>query len=140
MRVAPWFEVENAYPTDASLERLEELFEEITPADAARFMLYDFKEIVDGMWAAKAWWEAWPDGDLKVMGSDARKLCFATGGWSGAEDFIEVVLKCFYINGTMHMLWKRGGYYEFEVPAHWAESTIASPATRPSTPSTEQPK
>jgi hypothetical protein len=62
---------------------------------------------------------------MQVIISDAKddysdrplkRVEYITGGWSGAEDLIEVMLSQFWINHR-HSLWKRGGYYVFEVPA-----------------------
>lgn len=51
------------------------------------------------------------------IGQKVKKLCLATGGWSGNEDIITALQD----NKTHFwlMYWtlsKRGGYYEFEVP------------------------
>jgi hypothetical protein len=46
-----------------------------------------------------------------------KRVEYITGGWSGAEDhLIGAMLNQFWIK-HYHSLWKRRGYFVFEVPA-----------------------
>ncbi len=49
------------------------------------------------------------------LGSPVKHICFSTGGWSGAEDFIEAVVGNLAIRALHYVEWKRGGHYVFEV-------------------------
>lgn len=65
----------------------------------------------------------------------ALHVRFSTGGWSGAESLIN------FIEGRpdteyFMMSWRRGGHYEFEIPAHLI--AVATPCAQPSAPSQEQ--
>lgn len=42
-------------------------------------------------------------------------VAFHTGGWSGAEDLIDAMLRNFWIN-HLHTKWERGGHFYFELP------------------------
>ena len=48
------------------------------------------------------------------------RVRFATGGWSGAEELIEVVLAHFWMR-HFHVEWQRGGLYIFHVPKRYFE-------------------
>lgn len=47
--------------------------------------------------------------------SNVKKIEFSTGGWSGAEDLISILLKKIYIQ-MFYAAWQRGGHFTFEVP------------------------
>lgn len=119
-RQCEWFECDDGYPTEESLARLRSWLKDATPKQAAAFMLHDFVPITEQISCCRAWWVDLPKGEMiSMFGGGSKQLRFATGGWSGAEDFIEVVLTCFCVNAIMYSIWRRGGYYEFEVPTNW---------------------
>lgn len=119
-RVCDWFECDGeGYPEDDSLQKLMAF--DMTPQQAARFVVYDFPEICEQIsccHCAVSDAEDW-DGKPKKM------VRFTTGGWSGAEDLIGAMLGHFWIK-HLHFRWERGGLFEFEVPNH----LLAAPTPR----------
>lgn len=63
--------------------------------------------------------DEWTDEPVKI-------IRFITGGWSGAEDLIGVMLGHFWIK-HFHKEWKRGGLFVFEVPERFYAARPASP-------------
>jgi len=105
-RVCIWFECDDeGYPKDSSLERMRAAGLTLEQADA--FLLHDFPAICEGIACCSYSAE-------DVDGS--KRITFATGGWSGAEDLIDAMLNQFWIK-YRHIEWKRGGLFVFEVPA-----------------------
>ncbi len=95
--------LDNEYPTREQLQSLLDF--EGTPAE--------FIEHINDMW--------WADGFTVKNGRDnfrkSVKRCYlSTWGWSGNEDIISVLDQTWF-----WMMWwrvsRRGGHYEFEVPA-----------------------
>ena len=104
-----WFECDDGYPTDESLERLEKC--EFTPATARAFLTDDLPAIAGQIAYMQVWTEdARDDFDKPVV-----RVSYATGGWSGAEDLIDAMLSHFWIR-YYHTMWKRGGLFVFELP------------------------
>ncbi len=108
-RVAEWFECEEGYPTDASIERLAGANFDMHDADA--FLRNDLPAIAEGiacLSVSSQPGEGWRGPVLALE--------FHTGGWSGAEDLIDAMLKNFWIN-HLHTKWERGGHFYFELSA-----------------------
>lgn len=53
--------------------------------------------------------------DVVVDGEPTTRIYFSTGGWSGAEELIGVVLSHFWMR-HLYVQWRRGGHYVFEIP------------------------
>ena len=50
-----------------------------------------------------------------VLGKPVKTVEFHTGGWSGAEEFLDILLGKFWV-AHLHTRWDRGGRYVFEIP------------------------
>jgi hypothetical protein len=108
------YEAAEGYPTDAWIERFEGLpLTTIDPKQAADFLVNRLPEIAKTISCMQVRIE-----DAKDDYSDKpmKRVEYITGGWSGAEMLIGAMLKQFWIS-HYHSLWKRGGYFVFEVPA-----------------------
>lgn len=129
-RVAEWFEIDDdGYPKEESLTRLRDLLSLKDDSAAAvtngvRFMLYDFPVIVEEIGYGRAWEPDKPVTRHPITGEGGKIIAFATGGWSGQETLIGVMLESTIIQ-MMHSVWLRGGYYEFEVNGRWLDKIEA---------------
>ncbi len=110
--VTDWFECEDGYPTDESIERL--IKANLSRNDAARFLIEELPEIAKSIPYLSVEIQEGVDETFKN-----RKIFvveFHTLGWSGAEDLIGAMLRNFFIE-SFSASWKRGGHYYFKVPA-----------------------
>jgi hypothetical protein len=108
------YEASEGYPTDAWIERFSGLpLTTITPVQAADFLVNRLPEIAKTISCMQVHVEN-GHSDFKV--EPIKRVEYITGGWSGAEMLIGAMLGQFWIR-HYHSLWKRGGYFEFEVPA-----------------------
>lgn len=108
--VISWFEVdEDGYPTDDSLKRLGSV--NFEPPYAAQFLYEEFEQIVNQIPCASIWFVEGKD----ILDHPNTLIHFTTGGWSGAESLIGVLLSNFWIK-HYHCMWKRGGLYVFDIP------------------------
>lgn len=108
-------ECEDGYPTDDGLVALRN--HAFDPCDAARFLVYDFPDICKAISCCRA---IVTDARSDIMGDPAKRIEFSTGGWSGAEELIGIMLNHFWIRHH-HVKWERGGHYEFEVLDHFLD-------------------
>lgn len=99
----------DGYPTDDSMARFKAF--EWTGRAADFFLVHEFPDLMSNITFARIETEDTVDGFNK----DICRIIFATGGWSGCEEIIGTMLSQFWIKHR-HTVWKRGGYYEFEVP------------------------
>lgn len=104
-----WFECEEGYPTDESIERLEK--HEFDLGGAKEFLTVDLPEIAKGISCLSVDTEETADD----WGKPVTRIRYVTGGWSGAEDLIHAMLGHFLIK-YHHVMWQRGGLFVFEVP------------------------
>lgn len=112
------YDSEEGYPSDAWIDRFNTMPSfGIKPAQAADFLINRLPDIAKTISCMQVRVE-----DAKDDYSDRplKRVEYITGGWSGAEDLIEAMLCQFWIK-HYHSLWKRGGYFVFEVP----ESALA---------------
>lgn len=108
------YESEEGYPAESWIEKFDTLdFTAVTPKQAADFLVNRLPAIAKTISC------------MRVIISDAKdeyaerplkRIEYITGGWSGAEDLIHSMLRQFWIK-HYHTLWKRGGYFVFDVPA-----------------------
>lgn len=108
------YESEEGYPSEAWIDAFNTLPKQaIKPAEAADFLVNRLPDIAKTISCMQVCVE-----DAKDDYRDApmKRIEYITGGWSGAEDLIQAMLRQFWI-GHYHSLWKRGGYFVFEVPA-----------------------
>lgn len=121
-RIAEWFECDaDGYPEEESLERLRALGTSplgMEMWEAARFLVFDFPEISNQIACCRV--EVRDDESEPV-----KRIEFVTGGWSGAEELIGVMLKHFWVS-HMHDRWERGGLFTFEVPLLWLTDDFAT--------------
>ena len=113
-RPIEWFECEDGYPMDDSIERLQEHVSDMGrfgPREAADFMVRQLPIICNQISAMTLSVE---DGKTD-FGDPAWMIEYHTGGWSGAEDLIAAMQSSFWIQ-QMHTKWTRGGHFDFEVP------------------------
>ena len=61
---------------------------------------------------------------VTILGKPAKHIKFSTGGWSGAEELIDIMLKKFWVK-YYHDSWKRGGHYEFHVQGSMLEGSAS---------------
>ena len=61
------------------------------------------------------------------LGSPVEFIEFHTGGWSGAEDLMSVMLGQTWI-AHFHTKWTKGGHFYFEVPSKLAGIAAPAPA------------
>jgi hypothetical protein len=107
------YESAEGYPTDEWIDRFNALpATTITPAQAADFLVNRLPEIAKTISCMQIRVED-ATTDFKV--EPVKRVEYITGGWSGAEMLIGAMLRQFWI-GHYHSLWKRGGYFVFEVP------------------------
>lgn len=107
-RVATWFECDDGYPTDESIERLSK--SALGWREAESFLLDDLPEIKNGISCMSVDIE-----DAERHGRPVKRITYVTGGWSGAEELMGAMLD----NMTIKLLqtkWERGGLFEFEIP------------------------
>jgi hypothetical protein len=109
-KVIDWFVVdEDGYPEDDSLARLATV--NFEPPYAAQFLYEEFETIVGQIPCASIWFVEGKD----ILDHPNTLIHFTTGGWSGAEALIRVLLSNFWIK-HYHCSWKRGGLYVFDIP------------------------
>ena len=116
-------ECEEGYPTDEGLAALRN--RAFDPREAARFLVYDFPRICAGISCCTV---RVADTERDFVDRPIYRVAFSTGGWSGAEDLIDIMLNHFWIRHH-HTKWERGGHYEFEVPVALLASTTERETT-----------
>lgn len=107
---AVFVECEEGYPTDDGLSALRN--HAFDPRGAARFLVHDFPRICAGISCCTV---RVADAERDFIDRPIHRVSFSTGGWSGAEELINLMLNHFWIR-HLHTKWERGGHYEFEVP------------------------
>ena len=96
-RIIEW---EDGYPTNESLERLwEAVIDHENSADCIR------AELVECTAHCCASYSEEPE---------TQRVMFSTGGWSGAEELIAIMLGRVWIR-QRHLEWRRGGHYLFDL-------------------------
>lgn len=104
--IGPRIEWCNGYPTDESLVALAGAELEFGEAeDFLRRVLSDCAANCCASYNARL--------DLRDLSRPKVFLEFSTGGWSGAEDLIEALLRHPVIE-MHHLQWQRGGHYVFD--------------------------
>ena len=88
-----------------------------TYKEAAHFLVETFPRAVGLMWCP---FVSVTD-EISEIHGDVRRVRFATGGWSGAEELIEIILSHFWMK-HFHVLWRAGGLFIFDVPEHDLEA------------------
>lgn len=115
-------DAEDGYLTDEYLDYLRDTKFE-SAEDAGRFMVHELPVICEHIACMHLDLDddrdEWTDEPVKI-------IRFITGGWSGAEDLIGVMLGHFWIK-HFHKEWKRGGLFVFEVPERFYAARPASP-------------
>jgi hypothetical protein len=109
---------DNGYLTSEWLERLR-TFNFSLPS-AARFLAW-----LPGIKPHLACCSVTIEHGANALGSAVEFIEFHTGGWSGAEELISVMLGQFWIT-HFHTKWTKGGHFYFEVSA-----TLAGVAAPP---------
>ena len=101
-------EVEDGYPTDATLECIQK-WDCVGKEAKLALMKY----------ISQAWWMpsfGWSQEDfVDDFGDAGVKYSLSTGGWSGNEDLIGAMQKNFLFWGLSWVQSRRGGHYIFEV-------------------------
>lgn len=67
---------------------------------------------------------------LTILKEPCTKVYFSTGGWSGAENLIGVLLSKFTIKYLQEQ-WRRGGHYIFEIRDEEPDSSTAAHQSDP---------
>lgn len=92
----------DAYPTEAELSYIKNFDLRCVP-------LENLIEYIHGLWIWKDYLS------IEEYDEDNLKLEIHTGGWSGHEEIIGVLMNTLF----WHMYWiksERGGHYYFEIP------------------------
>lgn len=108
------YDSEEGYPSEEWIDKFNSLPPgSIRPNEADDFLVNRLPEIAKTISCMQV-----IIGDAKDDYGDRplKRIEYITGGWSGAEDLIGAMLSQFWIKHR-HSLWKRGGYFVFEVPA-----------------------
>lgn len=112
----PPFEIDgNGYPTEEWLSAFE-CCELDSFKEAASFLVNDLPRIAEQI----GYCTCRVTDCTTVLREPAKVVEFSTGGWSGAEELIVVMLKKLPIN-YMYTKWERGGRHTFEVPIAWLD-------------------
>jgi len=107
------YEAADGYPADAWIARFDALPRTaMSPTEADHFLLDRLPAIAKTISCMQV---IISDAKDEVWGKPLKRIEYITGGWSGAEDLIGVMLKQLWIQ-QRHTMWKRGGYFVFEVP------------------------
>lgn len=107
------YESEEGYPSEAWIDKFNSLlFTAVGPAEAADFLINRLPEIAGTISCMQV---VVSDASDEYRDRPMKRIEYITGGWSGAEDLIGAMLRQFWIR-HYHSLWKRGGYFVFEVP------------------------
>ena len=108
-RIVDSFDADEGYPTDEWIDAFGALPQmAFTYREAARFLVNDLPNIAMRISCMSIFIDAGAD-------RPAVSVAYHTGGWSGAEDLIRVMLRQFWIH-RLHCKWERGGHFYFEVP------------------------
>ena len=102
---------EHGYPSEEAIAKIVAL-KELPWAEHLEFMQRDFWDLATEMSDLGGHGSVWDDEDFDVAG--VRRVVFATGGWSGCEEFIHAVLSLQGVNTLCFAAWERGGKYTFE--------------------------
>lgn len=106
---------DGGYLDDEWLERFAAL--EVSPAQAVTFLLSDLPKVKQYI-STMALRYSTVDDDVY---NRCTQVEYITGGWSGSEDLIDLILQKFWI-AHFHSRWERGGYFVFLVPEKQAEA------------------
>lgn len=103
-----WDRAINGYPTESSLKAIA-----VLPLDfksAAKFVRQELARCAEHCCASFKEEDAIDRNDQPIV-----KVHFSTGGWSGAEDLMELISSRF---DACHFMaqWNKGGHYIFEFP------------------------
>ena len=115
------YDSEEGYPSEEWIDSFQGLpATAIGPVEAADFLVNRLPDIAKTISC------------MQVVVSDAKddyrdeplkRVEYITGGWSGAEDLIHAMLGQFWIK-HFHTLWKRGGYFVFDIPSSVGRTKI----------------
>jgi len=107
------YEAEEGYPSEKWIEAFDALNGlAINWNDAADFLVNQLPKIAQTISCMQV--IVTDAKDHIFEDKDIKRIEYITGGWSGAEDLIDVLLKQFWIR-HYHSKWERGGYFVFEV-------------------------
>lgn len=112
------YDSEEGYPADAWIDRFEALPRNAFDfREAAHFLISDLPNIAKTISC------------MTVKVADGiepgiKAVEFHTGGWSGAESLIDVMLRQYAIK-QLHHSWQRGGHFYFQVPGRFLDGAIA---------------
>lgn len=98
----------SGYPSEAAVEACQM----VGSRDIQRWMLYVFPLLAKSIPYAGVQTRTVDD----EVDGESLEITFATGGWSGCEDFIHAVLRNFFIKSFFLKEQRRGGGYTFVVP------------------------
>ena len=107
------YDSDEGYPSEEWIDKFNTLgFTAISPHEAADFLVNRLPELSKSISCMQVRIE---DAKDDYHEKPLKRIEYITGGWSGAEDLIGAMLRQFWIR-HYHSLWKRGGYFVFDVP------------------------
>ena len=116
MPVAPWFECEDGYPTEASIERLEAIANQNFDSDGfewwANFLVHDLPFIREQLFGAGSGCTVKM---VEEWGTPMIEISLSTFGWSGVEEVIDIVWHNKFVQLAFAYSWQRGGHFVFRV-------------------------
>jgi hypothetical protein len=114
------YDSDEGYPAGPWIEKFEALDRfALDPQAAAAFLTCDILPIVATISCVRV--DIENGRDELFRDEPVKRIEYHTGGWSGAEDLIEAMLKQFWIS-HFHTRWERGGHFYFEVPSKMLSS------------------
>ena len=112
-RLIDSYDAEEGYPAEAWIDSFESMpVTAFGPTQAEDFLVRQLPRIAETISCMQV---TVSDARDDYRGAPLKRIEYITGGWSGAEDLIHAMLGQFWIK-HFHTLWKRGGYFVFEVP------------------------
>lgn len=116
---APIIEWDDSYPTDQSLARAKNYWRgtgAVEWHEVEAWLRKTLEDCADNCVASYREEQA-----LDVLDRPVTHIHFSTGGWSGAEEVIDLIEGNWVLSHRM-LQWRRGGHYIFEIDTMGAKT------------------
>ena len=112
---APEIEMDDdGYPTEESLTALKLWLDKAPLDQLGKYLLGPFLKFADICDYVTIDQEI-TQHEIKEFGPKRSVITFHTGGWSGAESYLDVILSCMFLKMFYYDGWRRGGHHTFVV-------------------------